>query len=184
MAFKNGNVIIFHTATDKELMNTTAATLRLISQKNSVRGILIHRSSKKGILCPVKALVRRFIYLQNNKAKKNDLISTYWDHLCKAHVKDEDMQIAIHRAVITLGLEKNGILASRVGTHSVRARGVMALKFADADRGNIKKMGRWSSDTCLLYIHGQIAEYLEGRAEKMVVPRYYFNIEGALTDAD
>jgi len=102
MTFKNGNVIICHTATDKELMNATAATLRLSNQNNGVRGSLIHRSNKKGILSPVTALVRRFINLQNNKAKKDDLISIYWDHLGKAHVKDEDMKITIRRAVITL----------------------------------------------------------------------------------
>ena len=55
----------------------------------------------------------------------------------------------------------------------------MALKFAGADRDDIKKMGRWSSDTWLVYIHDQIAEYSEGWTKKMDIPRSYFNLEGA-----
>ncbi len=55
----------------------------------------------------------------------------------------------------------------------------MAIKFAGADRDDIKKMGRWSSDTFLLYIHDQIAEYSEGWTERMGVVRSFFNLEGA-----
>ena len=64
--------------------------------------------------------------------------------------------------MVQLDLGKNGIIPERVGTHSLRAGGAMALKFAGADRDDIKKMGRWSSDTFLIYIHDQIAEYSEG----------------------
>jgi len=38
----------------------------------------------------------------------------------------------------------------------------MSLKFAGADRDDIKKLGRWSSDTFLIYIHDLIVEYSEG----------------------
>jgi len=43
----------------------------------------------------------------------------------------------------------------------------MALKFAGADRDDIKMMGRWSSDIFLIYIHYQIAEYSEGWTKKI-----------------
>ena len=89
------------------------------------------------------------------------------------------MRRAIRAAVLTLNLPANGITPNRVGTHSLRAGGAMALKFAGADRDDIKKMGRWSSDTFLLYIHDQIAEYSEGWTSKMSTPRSFFNLEGA-----
>ena len=38
----------------------------------------------------------------------------------------------------------------------------MAIKFSLSDQYDIKKMGRWSSDTILIYIHHQIVEYSEG----------------------
>ena len=57
----------------------------------------------------------------------------------------------------------------------------MALKFAGADRDDIKKMGRWSSDTFLMYIHDQIAEHSEGWTAQMGVSRPFHNLEGAFT---
>ena len=86
--------------------------------------------------------------------------------------------MAVKRAVITLKLAKNGITAARMGTHSLQAGGTMVLKFSGADRDDIKKMGRWSSDTWLIYIHDQIDEYSEEWTSKMAAPRSYFNLEG------
>ena len=179
IAFKNGNTIVPRDAPAGDILGATAATLRLSNQKNGIRGSLIHRSATGGTFCPVRALARRFIHMRTNCASDNDILSSFWDHLGQGHVTDEDMRVAIRRAVIALRLEKNGILPSRVGTHSLRAGGAMALKFAGADRDDIKKMGRWSSDTFLVYIHDQIAEYSEGWTKKMEEPRSYFNLEGA-----
>ena len=74
---------------------------------------------------------------------------------------------------------KNGITSSHIGSHSLQAGGAMALAFAGADYDDIKKMGRWISDTFLIYIHDQIAEYSEGWTDKMEILRSYFNLEGA-----
>ena len=141
IAFKNGNTIIARDAPLAVLMGATAATLRLSNQKNGIRGSLIHRSAAGGIYCPVVALVRRYVHMRENHAKDVDILSSYWDHLGQGHVTDEDMRIAIRRAVISLKLEKNGILPTRVGSHSFRAGGEMALKFSGADRDDIKKNG-------------------------------------------
>ena len=92
--------------------------------------------------CPVKALIRRFVHLRDNKASRDDIISSYWDHLRKGNLIDVDIRVAVRRAVILLKLAKNGIAAERMGTHSLCAGGAMALKFAGADHDNIKKMGR------------------------------------------
>ena len=180
IAFKQGDTIIPADAPASTILNASAATLRLSNQKNGIRGSLIHRSASNGdTYCPVKALARRYIHLRDNNATPHDLLSSSWDHLGQAHVTDEDMRRAIRAAVLRLNLSQHGITPERVGTHSLRAGGAMALKFAGADRDDIKKMGRWSSDTFLLYIHDQIAEYSEGWTSKMATPRSYFNLEGA-----
>ena len=114
-----------------------------------------------------------------NNAKEHDILSSFWNHLEQSHVTDKDMRIVTRAAVIKMGLEKNGISPERVGSHSIRAGGAMALKFTGADRDDIRKMGWWSLDTFLIYIHDQIAEYSEGWTAKMAVPRSYFNLEGA-----
>ena len=182
IAFKNGNVLIPFDAPAAEFLKATAATMRLSNQKNGIRGSLIHRSAMRGRFCPVKALVRRFLHLRDNNALKDDIISSYYDHLGVGHVTDEEIRKAVKRAVIKLGLAKNGLTENRVGSHSLRAGGAMALNFAGAKRDTIKKFGRWSSDTFLLYIHDQIAEYSEGWTERMSVERSFFNLEGAYAE--
>ena len=54
----------------------------------------------------------------------------------------------------------------------------MVLKFVGADKDDIKKMGRWSSDTFLTYIHDQIAEYNRDWKDKIATTWSYFNLEG------
>lgn len=88
---------------------------------------------------------------------------------------------AIRIASIQLKLELKGIPSSRLGTHSLRAGGAMALKLSGADRDDIKKFGRWSSDTFLIYIHDQIATYQEGWTDLMAKHHDFFNLEGAFS---
>lgn len=80
--------------------------------------------------------------MRNNNADDNDILSSFWDHIGQCHVTDEDIRVAIRRAVITLRFNKSGFLPSRVGTHLFRADGggAMALKFAGADRDDIKSL--------------------------------------------
>ena len=151
IAFKRDNEILPRDAPIETLLTATAATLRLDNQKNGIRGSLIHRDAMRDAdACPVKALVRRFVHLRDHGAHKHELLCTYWDELGnKLHVRDSDILQAVRATVVQLKLDKNGIIPERVGTHSLRAGGAMALKFAGADRDDIKKMGRWSSDTFL-----------------------------------
>ena len=53
---------------------------------------------------------------------------------------------------------------TRIGAHSLRASGAMALKLNGYDKETIMKIGRWSSDTFLTYIHSQIAALTMGVA--------------------
>jgi len=46
----------------------------------------------------------------------------------------------------------------------------MRLKLAGFDEITIKKLGRWSSDTYLVYIQSQIANLNEGIARQMALP--------------
>ena len=121
IAFKCGNTSIPRDASAEVLATATAATLRLSNQKNGIRESMIHCSTIESVYCPAKTLIRRFLHMYNNNAKLDDIISSFWDHLGKCNVTDDDMRVAIRRAVIMLGLSKNGILRSRVGSHSFQA---------------------------------------------------------------
>jgi len=68
----------------------------------------------------------RFVYLRDNNVKTADIISSYWDDLGKGNLTDVDIRVALRRAVILLGLSKNGITAERVGMNSLRTGGATA----------------------------------------------------------
>ena len=80
---KKGNNIISRDAPSSELLQVTAANLRLSNHKNGIQGRLIHRSEMEGLNYPFKALVRRFVQLGDNKAEKNEVIFSYWDNVTK-----------------------------------------------------------------------------------------------------
>ena len=65
----------------------------------------------------------------------------------------------LRQVVTTSGLAKHGILTLHVGMHSFRVGGSNGSHICGMDRDGIKKMGQWSSDTFLVYMHNQIAEY-------------------------
>ena len=69
------------------------------------------------------------------------------------------MNKAVKQTVKDLNLEVNGLRQPHVRSHSLRAEGAMAMHLNGIDPNTIKKMGRWSSDTFLIYTHEQIAAF-------------------------
>ena len=81
------------------------------------------------------------------------MVCTYVDHLGKSVVLDQDMSKLIKVAVVNLKLDAKGFPATWVGTHSLWAGRVVALALSGQNATMIKKIGRWSSYTFLIYIH-------------------------------
>ena len=52
----------------------------------------------------------------------------------------------------------------------------MALRLAGCDDTAIKKLGRWSSNTCLLYIQTQISHLSHGVATRMAKLLRFHNV--------
>ena len=71
-----------------------------------------------------------------------------------------------------------------MGTHSLPAGGAVALALSGQNATMIKKIGRWSSDTFLMYIHEQIAHLTAVVAEGMAQSFPFSNIEGATTSGN
>jgi hypothetical protein len=65
------------------------------------------------------------------------------------------------------GLYSQGYTPRRIGSHSLRASGAMALKLNGSDEATIMKVGRWSSKTFLTYIHEQIGALSAGLSLRM-----------------
>ena len=180
--FRKGQHIIPNTAPLQRLLQATTATLIIDNQKNGQRGQCIHHHCTGKANSPIKSLAHRVSHIMSHTANQATPLSTYYTPDGAVHnVLASHINQAVKSAVVLLGLSKQGFHPSRVSSHSLRAGGAMALKLHGYDRDTIKKLGRWSSDTFLTYIHEQISAFSAGIAETMSIPIPFHNIESSLT---
>ena len=99
-------------------------------------------------------------------------------------VLDQDMNKLIKVAAVDLKLEARGFPAARMGTHLLQAGRAVALALSGQSPEMIKKIGCWSSDTFLMYMHKQIAHLTAGVAEGMAQSFPFSNIERATTSGE
>ena len=104
------------------------------------------------------------------------IIGTYFTKTKQRCVSAAMINTAIKHAVINLHLENQGLHPHFVSSHSLRAGGAMAMHLNGISDNTIKKMGRWSSDTFLMYIHEQIAAFSKGISQKMSKDVDFHNI--------
>ena len=86
------------------------------------------------------------------------------------------MTKAIRNTAKELELDKQGLTPKHIASHSLCVGGAMALHIAGVPDTTIKKLGRWSSDTFLVYIHEQIAIFSKGISSKMAQHVQFHNI--------
>ena len=155
----------------------TPATLNISNQKNGVRQQTIHQEALGTATCPVSAIIRRVKHIRQHTANPETMLGSYFElgkpikSITSTHITK-----AVKKAVTTLQLDKRGLPAKRVASHSLRSGGAMALHCAGVSDTTIKKMGRWSSDTFLMYIHEQISAFSRGLSQKMAKHIQFHNI--------
>jgi hypothetical protein len=160
------------------LIRCTAATLRISNQKNGKRNQAIHHEATSTDTCPAKALIRRIKHITAHTSNPNTIISTYFESSLRAGkiMRATDINSALKAAVLRLDMKKHGFEAAQISSHSLRAGGAMALHLNNIPTHTIRKMGRWSSDTFLDYIHEQIAVFSAGLSTAMGKTIFYHNI--------
>ena len=182
--------VIFYDSHDNILPNSsplhtlytaTTAVMRITNQKNGTRGSRISHTTSGTRACPVMALARRVHYIMNHtECTDTDIISTYYAAQTRSArpLQAQDMNKLVKSAVSLLGLDKKGFPPAAVSSHSLRAGGAMAMHLNNIDRDKIRKQGRWSSDTFLMYIHEQISAFSSGLSIKMSKEIKWHNIDG------
>jgi hypothetical protein len=158
-----------------ELMGADAVTLFLENQKNGHKGATIHHTAVDGWFCPVKALVCRVANIASQGLGSDTPLSCASPGI---HVASQHIVKVVREAARLTGLTDHGYVLKRIGAHSLRASGAMAMKLNNVDAETIKKVGRWTSSTFLIYIHSQIAALNAGLAQRMVRPVYFQNVGG------
>ena len=161
--------LIPSTAPLAQLLTAAEATIRMPNQKNGVKGQCIHQECTGFPHSPVKSLARRVHHILSNGGTATTGIFEHRHPLCNAwrHVSADHINQALKTAAGDIGLYDLGYTASDVSSHSLRAGGAMAMHLNGCDPVAIQKMGRWKSDTFLMYIHEQISAFATGVSIKM-----------------
>lgn len=172
--------VIPNTASLHELKQAQQATMRISNQKNGTRGQAIHHFRPQNHHNTfVDSLAHRIHHIMQNTTNINTPISAYFPNNGRAfHVFAGDINHFVKKSVKILGYVKNGFLPRFVSSHSLRAGGAMAMKLNGVDSDTIKKFGRWSSDTFLMYIHEQVSAVSAGVSTAMSNNIHFHNIAG------
>lgn len=174
----NGPEIIRNHSPLPELLKATGTTMRITNQKNGVKGQTVYHEALKKKRCPIRGLAHRVHHILSNGGEESTIILAYKITNGIRLLSAEDIVEGIRLATVALRLDKNRYTPEMVGSHSLRAGGAMAMKLNGIDRDIIRKVGRWSSDTFLMYLHEQIAQLTAGVSKAMSQPQPMFNIMG------
>ena len=163
------------------LLAADRARLKIDNQKNGARGqVVAHEAIPADPRCCVKALARRVHGIFQAGGTDDTILAAYPgdrpDEL--GFVTSPDMLRAVRWSVKDLDLAQQGIYPAMVGSHSLRAGGATTMFLDGKDRDTIRKYGRWSSDTFLMYIHEQIDAFSTGVAAGMAQIRSFVNLGG------
>jgi hypothetical protein len=83
---------------------------------------------------------------------------------------------ALKAAVTHLDMKKHGFKVTQINSYSLRAGSAMALHLNNIPTHTIRKMGQWSIDTFLDYIHEQIAIFSAGLSTAVGKNIFFHNI--------
>ena len=86
------------------------------------------------------------------------------------------MNTAVRQVGQKLGLQIQSLHQQNISSQSLRAGEAMAVHLAGTSDNSIKKMGPWSTNTFLMYIHKQISVFLKGLLEKNATNIPFHNV--------
>ena len=174
--FKNGRIIPRSSPLDV-LLSCDSATLKITNQKNGRMGETIHQEAVKDKLeNPIAALAFRVHHILSNGGTNENLLCDYFTNGKFESVTSNDIINIVRHSAHQLKLQEQALDPDLLGSHSLRAGGAMALKLHGESDTTIQKIGRWTSQTFMMYIHNQIAHLSKDVSRKMSIPLPFLNI--------
>jgi hypothetical protein len=157
-----------------QLLLADQVTLKLSNQKNGSRDATLHHESVGGNFCPVKAVARR--YDASRQADPTNTAAMLCLIAPRQFVVAKHISQVLQQAAFRTTIWLEGFALNRIGPHSIRASGAMALYLNNVTEQQICIIGRWKSKTWLTYIHSQIAAVSAGISQAMARPVVFHNI--------
>lgn len=173
--FWQGQTLLPLTSGAASLAAASSVTLMIDNQKNGQRGDTIHQEACASEFCPVRSIAARVSAILAQNMPLTTPLSYVQPGM---YVHPPDILLAVRRGARLARLEASGYQLSRIGAHSLRASGAMALWLSGHGPEAIMKLGRWRTQTFLTYIHSQIAALTTGTSRKMGRPVSFHNVGG------
>ncbi|KAI2491432.1 hypothetical protein MHU86_23122 [Fragilaria crotonensis] len=144
--FWQGQTLLPPTSEAATLAAATSVTLVMDNQKNGHRGDTIHQEACDTDFCPVRSVAA----LVSAIMAQNMPVSTPLSFVQPGmHVQPGHILHAVRRGAQLAQLEASGYQLTRIGAHSLRASGAMALWLSGHGPEAIMKLGRWRTQTFL-----------------------------------
>lgn len=171
----NNEAFIPHltTATEADISSATFVALVFTTQKNGVKGETIgHARSNDPEACPVRAVIRRLLYLRSLGVPSDTFLCAYQHRSQIKLLGSKTITDFLRQATVILG-PSLGFLPSDVSAKSLRAAGAMALLQERVDSNIIQLIGRWKSDAMYRYLHIQSPNLMSGFSALMLTGGNY-----------
>jgi hypothetical protein len=139
------------------------------------RGDIIHQEAVNADFCPFRSTAARISAIMAQGMTLTTPISFVQPGI---HVQPPHILQALQRGAKLAKITDSGYSLSRVGAHSLRASGAMALWLSGHGPEAIMKLGRRQTQTFLTYIDAQIAALTRGTSIKMRQPVLFHNVGG------
>ena len=161
------------TASEADLNACTGVSLTFTTQKNGVRGEIIHQGTSGALrFCPVRATVRRLVALRQATQNLDTPLASFYKGRRRQYVTAAKITVALRASTQAIGLPL-GLTPADISARSLRASGAMALLCAKVDTDIISLVGRWRSDEMMRYLHVQAEPIMKGFARRMVAGGQY-----------
>lgn len=149
-------------------------TIRFANQKNRSRNE--RRTLKRTgceILCPVRAWARTVARLRAESVEPLSDSTTISSYIIQGEVyevrSDQVLQLLRLSCDANDGANRYGIRSDELGTRSIRAGAAMALALGeDGTEKEIRRLGRWKSNSFMDYIRPQVLEFAGDTAKTMI----------------
>ena len=172
-----GETLIPPDASPATRLTATAVTINLMNQKNGHRNAILHHTTTNDpLFCPVQAAARRLNAL-HDMPPDTPICTWHTIEGNASRVTSTHIVQALRLSVRTTGLDDFAL--DKVGSHSLRASGAMALKLNGFSDNTIRKLGRWSTNTFDRYIHAQIGALTANVATAMATSLRFHNVAAA-----
>jgi hypothetical protein len=174
------------TASEWDIRTATSMRLHFTTQKNQRKGdVIAHSRSEHPFCCPVRAAIRMILTHREWFAATNTpydgsvRLASYYHRGRRINIRPANITNQLRFAARQL-FHETGIDPSSISARSLRAGGAMALLCGKVDSNTIQLLGRWHSDSMLLYLHQEALPVMKNLARKMFAGGSYNFLPTAL----